>query len=100
MKSRVEHGVVHYKPAATLKVTTSGTSAQSAAITALVVKLTATAAMFVEIGANPTAVAPGGSPGSMYLGAGETLHTYITPGDKIAAIQDSAAGVLYITPVA
>lgn len=79
------------------KVTTSGTSAQSAAVACNEVMLTATADMYVTAAANPTAAA---SAGSIFLAGGTVIHLQITPGWKVAAIQSTAAGALYILPVA
>lgn len=76
-------------------VTTSDTSAQSGACPAqhYRVRIVAqTADMRVVIGDNPTAVAT-----STLLLAGVTEYANVTPGQKIAAIQDSAAGKLNIT---
>lgn len=74
--------------------TFTGTSAQSSAITAgvTIVRLFATQDCFVAFGANPTAAAT-----SMFLAAGIVEYVGVTGGDKIAAIQSSAAGTLYIT---
>ena len=77
-------------------VTISGTSAQSAATDGATraVRLHATTDMFVVFGSNPTAVADGTH---MFLPAGQTETFRVEGGAKIAGIQDSAGGSLYIT---
>jgi hypothetical protein len=79
---------------ATLVVAFTGTSAQSAAVdeNTLVVRLVATADCFVAIGASPTATTS-----SAYLPAGVVEYLAIRPGHKVAALQASAGGNLYIT---
>lgn len=74
-------------------VTTSGTSAQSAAVgsTTKVCLICATAACRYRTGTSPTAVAT-----DAYLPANEPRLIPVTPGDKIAAIQESAGGKLNI----
>lgn len=72
----------------------TGTSAQSAAIDADSICVQATSACFVEIGANPTATVNT----SHYIGANQPTYLQMTPGFKIAAVQLSAGGTLYVTP--
>ena len=81
------------KPGAAVHVDFTGTSAQSSAITATVVELSATAACHVLFGSNPTALSS-----STYLPANVVVRYAFTSGQKIAAIQHSAGGTLYITP--
>lgn len=71
-------------------------SAQSTPVTGSLVDVTATVACFLAIGANPTAAASTG----YYLAANTTYRLPITSGDKIAVIQASSAGTLYVHPVA
>lgn len=58
-----------------------------------VVRLVATAACHVKIG-NPTATATASDP---YLPANTPWFIEVAPGQKIAAIQNAAAGVLHVT---
>lgn len=75
------------------RVTVSGTSAQSSVLTNYdEVMVHATTACYIVTGANPTATSSTGIP----LSAGEKLHFRITPGDRIAVIQDSAGGFLFV----
>jgi hypothetical protein len=79
------------------KVTTSGTSAQSAVMPAntSMVRVVASAACYLAYGADPTAV----NTGAMYMPAGLVEYFAIKPGEKLAVIQDSAAGTLYVQPM-
>ena len=74
--------------------TFTGTSAQSAALSAScsVVRLFATQDCFILFGANPTALTT-----SHFLPAGVVEYFGCAGGDKIAAIQSSVAGTLYIS---
>ncbi len=82
------------------RLATSGTSAVSAEIAAQEVLLHATAAMHFTVGAsNVTAIESGAGANTIPLEAGEKFHLLIEPGQFVAAIQASAAGVLYIVPV-
>lgn len=83
--------------AAETRVAYTGTSAQSAAITATEVLLhnCGTARCYVTSASNPTATV-----NDIPLEAGEKFHMRITSGHKIAALQDSAGGNLNIVPVA
>lgn len=80
------------------EVTIGAASAQSTAIgTAgrspnLVIRIVATTACRILTGSNPTAVAT-----SALLPANTVEFTEITPGDKIAVIQESAGGKLSIS---
>lgn len=77
------------------KLAFTGTTAQSAALNTAtsVVRLVATQNCHVKIGANPTAVADGTC---MYLVANVPEYVGVSGGDKIAAIQDSSGGNLFI----
>jgi hypothetical protein len=79
------------------KVTTSGTSAQSAVMPAntSTVRVVGSAACYIIFGENPTALATT----SIYMPAGLVEYFAIKPGEKIAVIQDSAAGTLYVQPM-
>lgn len=76
-------------------LTFTGTSAQSAVVgaTTRIVRLVATQACFVSIGASPTAVANT----SIYLPANTVQYVSITGGHRVAAIQATTTGSLYIT---
>lgn len=79
-------------------VTFSGTSAQSSAIGTLgqtprrVIRIVSDAPCRILIGLDPTALAT-----STLLPAGVVEYTEITPGHKVAALQESAGGKLNIT---
>jgi hypothetical protein len=79
------------------KVAVSGSSAQSGAITAAVVRLVSSTDCHVKFGSNPTAVADGTS---LFLPAGVPEYFQFGSGDKIAVIQDSTSGNLFITAAA
>lgn len=76
------------------KVTTSSSSQQltlSAATT--IVRMTAAQDTYVLVGSNPTVTASNG----MWLKAGFVEYINISPGQKVAVIQDTASGVFYLT---
>lgn len=79
-------------------LTFTGTSAQSTAVAATtrIVRLVSTQACFVSIGASPTAVANT----SIYLPANTVQFVSITGGHRVAAIQATTTGSLYITEAA
>jgi len=86
-----------YKFKNTQTVTTSGTTAATTnAVDAQtrVVRLKATQDMHITFGRTPTATTA-----DPLLSAGETEYIDITPLDKVAAIQSSTAGILYVTEV-
>lgn len=82
-------------PGTSQKKTTSGSSQQSSAVGAntTIVRLYATQDTYVEIGSNPTAT----TTTSMFLPLGFVEYFGITPGHKIAYIQSTSAGTLFIT---
>ncbi len=69
-------------------------SAQSAQVgtKTSIVRLFCTVDCFIKIGANPTAAAT-----DMFLPGGIIEYYGCNPGDKVAAIQSSTGGTLYIT---
>jgi hypothetical protein len=71
------------KPKTTEKITSSGTSVQSTAISDNIfyVRIAADAACHLEIGVNPTATTS-----SIYLPADDYEYFKISPGEKIAVI--------------
>lgn len=75
----------------------TGTAAQSAAITATIVMVTADTKCWIKAGTDPTATA---GAGSFPLDVGVTLPVAIRSGDKISAIRDTVSGTLVIMPVA
>lgn len=80
-------------------ITTSGTSAQ-AGVTFNQGRywVVATVAAWLKVGANPTAVAA--AAGNIFLPAGVPIEIVVSdPTQKIAAIQDAAAGKVVICPV-
>lgn len=89
------------KPGTTQNVSTSGTSAQSSAVGASTqyAALCCTEDCWIAIGANPTAAADA-SNNSFFLPAKLWLPVQITPGHKVAVIQDSTGGTLNIVEAA
>jgi len=71
------------KPKSTEKVTSSGTSVQSAAISDNIfyIRVAADADCHLEIGVNPTATTS-----SIYLPADDYEYFKISPGEKVAVI--------------
>lgn len=57
-----------------------------------VVRLYSTQDCYVKFGAAPVATSA-----DMFLPGGVTEYIGVNPGDKVAAIQDTAAGTLYVT---
>lgn len=90
-------GTRSYTDASGQHLAFTGTSAQSSAITATEVTISASKDCYVAFGSNPTASA---GAGSMFLAAGALWTRRITSGWKIAAIQSSEAGALSIMPAA
>lgn len=82
-------------PGVSQSLAIGASSAQSTAVASAtaVVQLIATVACFVKSGSSPTAVANT----STYLPANVPIMLGVNGGDKIAVIQASGAGVLYIT---
>lgn len=85
------------------KLAIGAASVQSAAVDAIEVMLRASVRCFVKVGANPTAA---DAAGAIPLEAGESFHLQMTDDDgvpapamKVAVIQASGAGSLYILPV-
>lgn len=76
------------------RLTTGVASVTSSAVVSSEVLLCATANMYINI--NGTAA---NSAGSLYMTAGEKFHLQIVPGSTVSAIQDTAAGGLFIIPV-
>jgi hypothetical protein len=79
-------------PTVVLAFTT--TSAQSPVVSANAALLVATSGCYLAFGANPVASASG-----FYLPANFPLAISFDPTAKIAAMQQTAAGSLYITPI-
>lgn len=77
-------------------VAISGTTAPSTAIAADEVLLSSTTNVWITVASAPVATK---GAASLYLAAGVPLHIQIIPGQKVAGIQDSAAGTLTIIPV-
>lgn len=77
------------------KITTTGTSSQSTAVGSgtTIIRVFATQSTYIEIGSNPTAT----TASSLYLPYGIVEYFGVAPGHKIAAIQDTTGGILYIT---
>jgi hypothetical protein len=86
-----------YRPAGvTQNITTSGTSAQtSSAISDQVytVTITATANAYITFGISPTATSANG----FFLLKDWPTDFSIRPGEKVAAIQVSGAGIVYVS---
>lgn len=83
-------------PGTNQTVAFTGTSAQSAAFAAStsIIRVVASEACFLVFGADPTATT-----GGMFLPSGVVEYFAVTPGQKVAAIQASTGGSLYITEV-
>lgn len=77
-------------------ITVNGTSAQSAALGANTreIRVVSTTNCHINIGADPTAAATDNN--GIYLPAGVVEYFHVTPGQKVAVIQDSGAGVLCV----
>lgn len=89
-----QHPTVARLGVAVAPVTTGAASAASAAITGTCVRVVATKDAHIVFGVDPTATA-----NDTLLAAGIPEYFWITSGHKLAAIQDSEAGKVYITPV-
>jgi hypothetical protein len=86
-------GLPAIKPGATQKLPFGAISARSEAINTTMVRLAADGDCFVAFGADPIA-----TPTDLYLAAQCPEYFVVTPGTKVAALQASLAGNLYITP--
>lgn len=78
-------------------ITTGAASAQSASFQATTeeIRVVCTAACHINIGENPTAAASDNN--GMYLPANVVEYFHVTPGQKLAVIQDSASGTLTVS---
>ncbi len=81
------------RPGATQKVTIGSTSTSSTAVSAQVVRLVATADCHIAFGSAATADAT-----SLLLPANMPEYFACDANDRVAVIQDTAGGALYITP--
>jgi FtsP/CotA-like multicopper oxidase with cupredoxin domain len=77
-------------------VTVSGTSAQTAACPANTyeVRVVSTTNCHIKIGDDPTAAATDNN--GIYLPSGVVEYFHVTPGQRVAVIQDSAGGTLNV----
>ena len=84
-----------WRPGASHDVAIGAASVQSAAIGGTItrVRLVATSACYVAFGSSPTAT----KPGSVRLASNFPEMFLVRPGEKVAVIEDSAAGTLTIT---
>ena len=75
----------------------TGTSAQSSAFqgSTNIIRVCASQDCFILFGASPTATTS-----SIFMPAGVVEYFSVTPGQKVAAIQSSVAGTLYIAEAA
>jgi hypothetical protein len=96
MSKYFQQGTREYDFTNTDVVAVSGTSAQSTAFISSEIAIAANTNCWITIGANPTAVAD--TDANMYLPAGVVFHLRVKVGDKLAAIQDTAAGHISVTP--
>lgn len=89
-------GVIPYKLGTTQKITTGASSATGSAFGAqtYAIRVVATAAAHMHI-AQPAVAATSSDPFISATQVGEIFR--VSPGDIPTAIQDAAAGVLYIT---
>jgi hypothetical protein len=86
------------KPGITSQVLTlNGSSVQSTSwgATTTIVRLFATEDMFISMGPNPTALA--NDPASFFLPGGMVEYFAVRGTEKLAAINASKAGTLYVT---
>jgi hypothetical protein len=74
----------------------TGVSAQSAALTTLVVMVASDTKCWIRVGTNPTAVPF--AAGSHPVDPGASLVFGVRPGQKIAVIRETANGTLSILP--
>ena len=84
-----------YRPSTTQTVTTSGTSAATSngfAAQTYAVRVTCTTDTHIVFGGSPTATT-----GDVFMPAGVVEYFQVTPGQKLAAIQNASAGVVYVT---
>jgi hypothetical protein len=82
-------------PGVAQNVTIGAAHAESTAVGSTLIRLVATSACHVRIGAAPVAVATDG-----LLPAGEVEYFTCLATDKVSVIQDSAAGTLNVWPMA
>ena len=80
-------------PGTAITVSIGPASVQSATVDSTVVRLLATADCHIVFDANPAA-----APNDTLLLANQPEYFVFTPGQRIAVIQDSATGTLYVTP--
>ena len=95
MDQKQTYGRPH--PGKSVKVAYTGTAGTTAALpeTCDAVRVVSTTDCFIEIGLNPTAVADTG----LYLVALLPEYFQAPPNAKVSAIQVSAGGILYATPM-
>ena len=81
-------------PGTSQKITTSGSSQQSSAFSSntTIVRLFSTQDCYVAFGTNPTATSS-----SMFLPAGIVEYFGVTESSKLAVLQVTSSGILYIT---
>lgn len=80
-------------PGATQSIVTSGTSQQLTAwaLATTIVRVICSADCFIAVGANPTA-----SSASIFLPSGTVEYFGVIGGQKLAVIQSTASGTLYV----
>lgn len=84
-----------YRPVSTQSITTSGTTAATATAfngQTYIVRIHATKACFITFAGTPTATTS-----HMYMGDGMTEYFSVSPGEKVAALQATEAGTVYVT---
>ena len=84
-----------YRPGTSQSITTGASSVPTTNAVdgqTYCIRLHATADLFFTLGAAPTATTS-----DVFMAGGATEYFQINPGEKVAAIQSSAAGVLYVT---
>jgi xanthine/uracil/vitamin C permease (AzgA family) len=88
--------IMRISDASTQAIAVSGTSAQSAAISASsgYVRLVATTLCHIRVGSSPTATTS-----NMPLAPYVPEYFVVPSGNKVAVIQNSSSGTLYITEV-
>lgn len=83
------------RPGGSDVVAFAGASVQSTAVPSGVyeIRVVCTSNAWIKVGSNPTATA---GDGSLFMPAGLVEYFHVSPGEKVAAIQDSAGGNLCV----
>lgn len=96
MSKYFQQGTREYDCPNTDVIAVGGASVQSAVFISSEILVSGNTNMWIATGGNPTAVAD--TDGNIYLAAGVPLHMRVVVGQRLAVIQDSAAGHVSVTP--